>query len=87
MAKQALNLLGVVKEMKPVIVNGNVDQTTKDDMADLIKSVKRENEGKRIKLAGPVIERALESANYTDFEIDLSESFKEIRLEIKVRGA
>jgi hypothetical protein len=73
--------------MKPVIVNGNVDQVTKDDMADLIKSVKRENEGKRIKLAGPVIETALESANYTDFEIDLSESFKEIRLEIKVRGA
>lgn len=84
MAKQALNLLGVVKEMKPVIVNGNVDQTTKDDMADLIKSVKRENEGKRIKLAGPVIERVLESANYTDFEIELSEIINQIKLEIKV---
>jgi hypothetical protein len=72
--------------MKPIIVTGNVDQVTKDDMADLIKSVKRENEGKRIKLAGPVIETALGSTNYTDFEIDLSESFKEIRLEIKVRG-
>jgi hypothetical protein len=70
--------------MKPVIVNGNVDQVTKDDMADLIKSVKRENEGKRIKLAGPVIETALESADYTDFEIELSETINQIKLEIKV---
>ncbi|SFL09865.1 hypothetical protein [Halanaerobium salsuginis] len=70
--------------MKPVIVNGNVDQVTKDDLADLIKSFKRENAGKRIKIAGPVIERALESADYEDFEIDFSESFKEIKLEVKV---
>lgn len=70
--------------MKPVIVNGNVDPVTKDDMADLIKSFKRENEGKRIKIAGPVIETALESANYEDFKIKLSETFNQIKLEIEV---
>lgn len=70
--------------MKPIIVNGNVDQVTKDDMAGLIRGFKRNNEGKRIKNAGPVIERALESADYENFEIELSETINQIKLKIKV---
>lgn len=70
--------------MKPIIVNGNVDQVTKDDMAGLIRGFKRNNEGKRIKIAGPVIERALESADYENFEIELSETINQIKLKIKV---
>lgn len=68
--------------MKPIIVNGNVK--TKNDMAVLLRSFKADNEGKRIKIAGPVIERALESANYQNFEIELSETINQVKLEIKV---
>lgn len=75
-----------MEKLKPVIVNGNVDQVTKDDLADLIKGFKRVNGGKRIKIAGPIIERGLESANYEGFEIELSETFNHIKAEIKVRG-
>ena len=76
-----------MEKLKPVIVNGeNVDPVTKNDIAGLIRDFKKDNEGKRIKIAGPVIERALESADYEDFKIKLSETFNQIKAEIKVRG-
>lgn len=68
--------------MKPIIVNGNIDPDTKDDMADLLRDFKNDNKGKRIRIAGPFIEVALSTANYENVEIELSENYKEIRLNI-----
>jgi len=73
--------------MKPIIVNGNIDTETKDDMADLLRDFKNDNKGKRIKIAGPFIETALSTANYENVEIELSENYKEIRLNIIDKNA
>lgn len=73
--------------MKPIIVNGNIDPDTKDDMADLLRDFKNDNKGKKIKIAGPFIETALSVANYENVEIKLSENYKEIRLNITDKNA
>jgi hypothetical protein len=73
--------------MKPIIVNGNIDPKTKDDMADLLRDFKNDNKGKKIKIAGPFIETALSIANYENVEIELSENYKEIRLNITNKDA
>ena len=73
--------------MKPIIVNGNIDTETKDDMADLLRDFKNDNKGKRIKIAGPFIETALSVANYENVEIELNENYKEIRLNITDKDA
>ena len=68
-----------------LIINGNIDMQTKDDLGYVLFQFKVENPGKRITQARKVVETTLKDDygfNPDTLDIELSESFNFIRLEV-----
>jgi len=68
-----------------LIINGNIDMQTKDDLGYVLFQFKEENPGKRITQARKVVETTLKDDygfNLDTLDIELSESFNFIRLEV-----
>jgi len=68
-----------------LIINGNIDMQTKDDLGYVLFQFKEENPGKRITQARKVVETTLKDDygfNPDTLDIELSESINFIRLEV-----
>ena len=68
-----------------LIINGNIDMQTKDDLGYLVVQFKEENSGKRITQARKVVETTLKDDygfNLDTLDIELSESINFIKLEV-----
>ena len=68
-----------------LIINGNIDMQTKDDLGYVLFQFKEENPGKRITQARKVVETTLKDDygfNLDTLDIELSESINFIRLEV-----
>ena len=65
-----------------IIISGDVDEQTKNDLAYLLMNFKAENPKKEINKANFIIKCGLESVGYTEADFTLSESENFIRLEV-----
>ena len=68
-----------------LIINGNIDMQTKDDLGYVLFQFKEENPGKRITQARKVVETTLKDDygfNPDTLDIELSESINFIKLEV-----
>ena len=68
-----------------LIINGNIDMQTKDDLGYVLFQFKEENPGKRITQARKVVETTLKDDygfNLDKLDIELSESINFIKLEV-----
>ena len=68
-----------------LIINGNIDMQTKDDLGYVLFQFKEENPGKRITQARKVVETTLKDDygfNLDTLDIELSESINFIKLEV-----
>jgi len=68
-----------------LIINGNIDMQTKDDLGYVLFQFKEENPGKRITQAKKVVETTLKDDygfNLDKLDIELSESINFIKLEV-----
>jgi hypothetical protein len=68
-----------------LIINGNIDMQTKDDLGYVLFQFKEENPGKRITQARKVVETTLKDDygfSLDTLDIELSESINFIKLEV-----
>jgi len=72
-----------------LIINGNIDMQTKDDLGYVLFQFKEENPGKRITQARKVVETTLKDDygfNLDTLDIELSESINFIKLEVNQKA-